>query len=67
MSSSGTGSDADPADYLAGLRAVLDTASSEASSGTSAGAYLPSVCLGVLKICDVRSRNATQVPAFVAC
>ena len=34
---SATGSDADSADYLAGLRAVLDPASSEASSATSAG------------------------------
>ncbi len=40
-SSSAAGSDADPADYLTGLRAVLDPASSEASSGTSAGPRLP--------------------------
>ena len=43
--SSAAGFESDPADYLAGLRAVLDPASSEASSGTSAGLCLrPDEC-----------------------
>ena len=49
-SSSAAGSEADAVDYLAGLRAVLDPASSETSSGTGAGPYLEPVgpCLTVL-------------------
>ena len=63
-SSSSVGSDGDAPDYLVGLRAVLDPASSETSSGTGAGLHGGSargVLVSACEICKLSTLSTCTV------